>query len=141
MKEIIKILEIEEKIAKNNRPFLRVKLETGWLSSFDVKVNAELKQSINKELKVITAEKDGFKNILGIIHNELEDRASEVVEQIGVHVNNNYKLQSKDCAMFTSYTKDVFLSLVAHEDAEPASYPAFLNTSIDLVKRMREAFL
>ena len=118
--EIIKLLEIEERTAKNGKKYKGLKTSIGAMSCFDYNVLAELEKHIGQTVKVDYKVVNNFKNItafLGIPTNpedfSLANKSSFAECPVDSAIKTEEVLDQKDpktASMILSYAKDLCCS-------------------------------
>ena len=123
--EIIKLLEVEERTAKNGKKYKGFKTSSGAMSCFDYNIVAELEKHIGQAVKVDYKVVNNFKNITAFLgKSEPENPVSTgneansadflpVLQEKGNIISSNIleiKTDPRLASMILSYAKDLCCS-------------------------------
>ena len=132
MKEILEILEFEDKTSTNGQGYTRFKTSAGWMSCFDKKAALEIKELKGKSIEVETKETTSgdrtFKNITKFY------KVADVVEV----VTSGETGTNRNLPMYVSYAKDVFCQL--QPTGVQGNAEENMRLSIELVKQAINEF-
>tara|TARA_R100001530_G_C4289611_1_gene147701 strand:+ start:470 stop:898 length:429 start_codon:yes stop_codon:yes gene_type:complete len=135
-----KIIEIEEKVAKNGRRYHRVKTNEGWLSVFEKDIVESLRDYVGGMCNIAIAERGDFKNIIGLVDQGI--RVDSKLEQIKQEEQPKPKQSQNDDkpSFYVSYAKDLFIALISRPNNNTFDAELEMKLAIDLVKQARESF-
>lgn len=115
MKTTISIKGIAEAIAKSGSKYWKIQTDQGNMTCFEPEILTVLKERMSKgqfvQIEMIESDDKKFKNIRGII----EDNVSDVKEEKVSESKEDSFIEArklKDQSIYTSYAKDVFCKLV-----------------------------
>ena len=109
---ILKLVGMEERESKAGRKYHSFQTSEGQMSCFESSVVDELRKRIGKQVKVIVAEKNGFRNIREF-KGDVEIKPGEAPQQaIAPVVENKFTeaRKEKNVSMFISYAKDLLVA-------------------------------
>lgn len=162
MKTNLKILGAEQKTASNERSYYSFKTSDGVMSCFDEKVVKEIVQHAGNEiLEVEVKASNGFKNITKFYGISAQKELTEIPEDdviaeakakkaVLAHVGEDKFSEArtaKDVSIYTSYCKDIFITLLEQQKklnvTSDAGYPQIsdlMDMAIGAVKQARDGF-
>ena len=134
---IVTLKGVQEKESKAGRKYISFQTDAGNMTCFEDAVTAELKKHMDKRVKLEIAEKDGFKNIRKFLGEISEEKISQAKAEPSENFEQARKL--KDQSIYTSYAKDVFVSLSNTAEAG-IEHADLMSEAIALIKQARDSF-
>lgn len=130
MKQILTIEGMEIREAKNGRKYKQYTTSEGKINCFVEEAIKELDKNIGNQVEVELAKTGDFTNITAF-HKVME------VKQEKLELNN-----SKEQGIYTSYAKDIYISLVGMCVASDKEFKPkeMMKEAIELVKQAKEGF-
>jgi len=107
----IKIIDVEQKTSKTGSTYNRFKTSHGWMSCFEEGCVAKLKENIGNIINVTIAERNGFKNIVGVgdvVTGSLN--VPVITPGMKIPSDNAFNNENRDLMMLTSYVKDLVVA-------------------------------
>jgi len=136
MRTSVILEEIGTKIAKGSgREYHSCKTSEGVMNCFEGKIVLELMKNLGKSVDIEIEEASGFKNIrkfYGV--PEIQDVKNESPSPTTGAPTN------RETTMYTSYAKDVFITLREAEMFVALTNKELMESAIALVRQAREAF-
>ena len=137
MKTTIKLEGVEEKQAKTGRKYHSYKTNQGIMNCFEKVITDKLNENIQKEVEIEFEERNGFKNITKFLGT-----GAKVEESVMVKTEDKFSeaRQYKDQSIYTSYAKDIFLTMYLDDKENVIDMKIMMNNAVELIKQAREAF-
>ncbi len=148
-KKNLRIAGCEDKVSQNGKKYTRFKTLSidgtmeNWMSVFDVKIIASLKDALMKGKAVCVSiavdEEKGYKNIRAY-HGLAEENFN--VDEKKVKIAESTK-DNKFASMYVSYAKDIFVAMfeaLDHPAKEVLSNSALMNEAVKLIKQAKLEF-
>lgn len=132
--------------SKTGREFWSVENEQGdKYSCFEKTLAEKLIENIGRTLKIKVAINDqGFKNIRGIIDEvkteKIEPKPVAKKTEPSQSEDNLEGRKLKDVSIYTSYAKDIFISLYDDEADLNVDPKEIMKRAVELVKQARDSF-
>ncbi len=152
MKKNLQILEIENKIGSNGKPYSRIKTEDGWMACFDGKAIEELQKNLGKNCSVETREsvanrgtpeEKTYQNIskyYAVNGDDLEVPVVKPGTDMATPEENKKQFVRTMPKDPVGLAVDVFNQLLETQDEAKPSYDMMMTVAISLVQQAQKAF-
>jgi|TARA_R100000501_G_scaffold18044_1_gene35818 hypothetical protein len=138
----IEILQVEAKKSQAGKTYWRVKTNEGWASCFLKTVADKLQEHLGSVIEVKLTETingDYTNRVIQAFIKVSEGDVTKISEEVVVPKETK-GLNSRDCSMYTSYAKDIYIAMLERSAKDSNSTKDLMEIAITLVKQAKEGF-
>jgi hypothetical protein len=142
MKKCLEILDFEDKKTQSGKAYVRFKTNEGWMSCFDSKSSAVLKEYKGSSANCEVAESGEFQNIKKFLDIDGVEVKTEKIKDVKIEKPTNEFPKS----MKVSYCKDCFVGIITRisqakfDEMTPEEVLELMDLSIAAIEKAEAHF-